>query len=250
MPNRPISPGARTGITAIVRRRIEEGGERIWRLDDFSDLPPSAVAQALSRLERARFLERLSKGVYYRARNTTFGASKPNPAAVKELASKRTKVFPAGIAAANLLGLTTQVPRHSEVATSSMSLPRKLVGSETVVHTKRPESWERLTMMEAAILDVLRRGGRTSELPSSQTASKLKSLLKQRNRLARLLRVALTEPPRVRAMLGAFAELIGSSPQELKRLRDSLNPLSRFDFGLLGVLPNARAWQAKEFKPK
>jgi predicted transcriptional regulator of viral defense system len=89
----------------LVRQRIERGGERLWRLEDFRDLPFTAVAQALSRLTRQGKLERLSKGVYYRSRQTTFGKSLPNPAAIQELASRRKQVFPSGIAAASLLGL-------------------------------------------------------------------------------------------------------------------------------------------------
>src|SRR5262245_34578165 len=118
-----------------VRQRIESGGERLWRLEDFSDLPFQAVAQALSRLARAGVIERLSKGVYYRSRQTAFGKSKPNPAAIGKLASRRKTVFPAGLAAANLLGFTTQNPSRGEVATSGGSLPRKLIGSETIIHT-------------------------------------------------------------------------------------------------------------------
>src|SRR5438270_13414770 len=39
-------------VTRLVRQRVERGGERLWRLEDFRDLPFSAVAQALSRLKR------------------------------------------------------------------------------------------------------------------------------------------------------------------------------------------------------
>ena len=34
--------------------------------------------------------------------------------------------------------------------------------------------------------------------------------------------------------------------RELDRLRASLNPLSRFDFGIFSELVHARRWQAKE----
>lgn len=54
-------------IMGLVRRRVERTGERLWRLEDFDDLPFSAVAQSLSRLTREGTLERLSKGVYYSA---------------------------------------------------------------------------------------------------------------------------------------------------------------------------------------
>ena len=60
----------------MVRQRIERGGERLWRLQDFRDLPFTAVAQALSRLTRKGMIERLSKGVYYRTRDTPFGKSR------------------------------------------------------------------------------------------------------------------------------------------------------------------------------
>ena len=60
------------------------------------------------------------------------------------------------------------------------------------------------------------------------------------------LGVAYTEPPRVRAMLGALGTHLGKSGAALKRLRASLNPFSKFDFGALAGLPHAFSWQAKE----
>ena len=205
-----------------------------------------AVAQALSRLTRQGMLERLSKGVYYRSRRTTFGKSLPNPAAIQKLASRRKTVFPAGIAAANLLSFTTQTARRSEVATSALSLPRKLFGSDTVIHTRRPEVWASLSDTDAALLDFLRRGGKTSELSPEETVRRTMTLLSERGRFEHLLKVADSEPPRVRAMLGAIGEQLGKNPAALRPLRASLNPLSRFDFGLLTGLSRARNWQAKE----
>jgi hypothetical protein len=230
----------------LVRHRIERGGERLWRFDDFRDLSSSAVAQAVSRLTREGTIERLSKGVYYRHRETVFGRSRPNPAAVLRLVSQRKTMFPSGIAAANLLGFTTQVPKQREIATSALSLPRKLIGSDTLVHTRRPEAWADLTEAEAALLDFLRSGGRWSELGQEKTIRKLLALLSEQGRLMRLLRIAESEPPRIRAMLGALGEQLGLPRKTLQRLRASLNPLSRFDFGILTALPNAGHWQAKE----
>lgn len=46
-------------------------------------------------------------------------------------------------------------------------------------------------------------------------------------------------------MLGALGELTGADERDVRKLRDSLNPLSRFDFGALVAMPNARSWQAK-----
>lgn len=233
-----------------VRRRIERGGERLWRFEDFRDLPFAAVAQALSRLARAGSIERLSKGVYYRSRRTELGQSLPNPAAIQKLASRRKTVFPSGIAAANLLGFTTQTTRRGEIATSALSLPRKLVGSDTLIHTRRPEAWAGLSEVEAALLDFLRRSGKTSELSPEETVRGTLGLLREKSRFERLLKVVHSEPPRVRAMLGAIGEQLRKKPSVLRSLRESLNPFSRFEFGLLAGLPYAHAWQAKEHRQR
>ena len=67
-----------------------------------------------------------------------------------------------------------------------------------------------------------------------------------KGRIDRLLKVAESEPPRVRAMLGAIAEQIGKPAGRLNQLRNGINPLSRFDFGILAALAYAKTWQAKE----
>ena len=246
MAGRTKPPAGTRQVARWVRQQIEHGGERLWRFDDFPGLPASAVAQALSRLARDGTLERLSKGVYYRARQTALGKSRPNPAAIRKLAATRDKsVFPAGIAAANLLGFTTQSAGRGEVATSGFRLPRKLLGNDTVVHTRRPEAWKDLSETDAALLDFLRRAGRTSELSPKETVRRTLTLCRDERRFKRLLRVAASEPPRVRGMLGAIGTQLGKQPAALKDLRESLNPVSRFDFGMLRGLAHAPDWQAK-----
>jgi len=232
-------------VSELVRRRIDSGGERLWRLDDFRGLPFPAVAQALSRLTRQGALKRLSKGVYYRSRSTTLGESLPNPSHIRQLATKRKTVFPSGIAAANLLGFTTQTSRRGEVATSAGSLPRKLIGADTVIHTRRPAAWAELSQTDAALLDFLRQGGKTSELSPGDTVKRTLALMAEKGRYERLLKISSSEPPRVRALLGAVGQELGKPGAVLRRLRTSLNPLSRFDFGLLAGLRHGGAWQAK-----
>ena len=138
-------PAQTSRVATAVRLRIERGGERLWRLEDFRDLPFPAVAQALSRMARAGTIERLSKGTYYRSRETAFGKSRPNPSAIRSLAARHAPLFPSGTAAANLLGFTTQTARQTELATTANSLPRKLIGPDMVVHTRRPEAWSGLS---------------------------------------------------------------------------------------------------------
>lgn len=231
--------------TKAISRRIEHGGERLWRFEDFEDFSPAAIAQTLSRLARAGKLQRLSKGIYYRPRQTSFGESMASPAALQKLLPKG-RAFPSGISAANLLGFTTQIPKQKEIATSAGSLPRKLVGADTIIHTRRPAHWENLTDEEAAWLDFLRNAGKTSELLPEDTANKTIALLKEKGRFERLLKIAISEPPRSRAILGALGDEMGKKPAMLAKLRDSLNPLSRYDFGQFAGLSTAHDWYAKK----
>lgn len=228
-----------------VRRAIEAGGERIWTVQDFQGLPFPAVTQTLSRLTRRGEIQRIGKGLYYKPRQTPFGTSRPNPRLLRSIAARDHSVFPAGLTAANLLGFSTQVPAREELATIQGSLPRAKVGRTALIHTRRPEAWRRLTDRDAALLDLIRRRAETSELSPRETVQRLLELLKEDGRFERLMEVANSEPPRVRAMLGALGEELGMGKATLESLRSSLNPLSRFDFGPLSVLKAARVWHAK-----
>jgi hypothetical protein len=238
-----MGTGSRSGTTAAaVRKRVLEGGERFWRHDDFSTLPASAVATALSRLAREGELHRTGKGVYFRPRMTVIGPSLP-AASGAVASSLMTPVHPAGLSAANVLGLTTQNPARREYATPAGDPPTALQGSR--VRTGRPAARATLQPEEGALLELLRDRATTSDLRPEQTVLRLQTLLGDRERFTRLARAAKDEPPRVRAMLGALGELTGADERDIRKLRDSLNPLSRFDFGALAVMPNARSWQAK-----
>lgn len=231
-----------TSTAALVRARIERGGERYWRLSDFSGHSPTAVVTALSRLAREGVLQRVRKGLYYHPRTTTFGDSKPTATAVAGH-SLRAPIYPAGQTAANALGFSTQNPALAEYATTAHDPPSVLGNSH--VYTRRPKSRERLSSEEGALLELLRERARSSDLSDRETAKRLLRLLREPGRFERLARTAFDEPPRVRAMLGALGEELGTDAKLLVRLRKTLNPLSRFDFGKLRALKYAEKWQAK-----
>ena len=233
---------SRRSASATVRGRVARGGQRLWKHSDFADLPSGAVAQALSRLSREAVLQRVAKGVYYHSEPTSFGPSIPSSDAVAA-ETFNAPVHPSGLSAANVLGLSTQNPRRGEFATHAAAAPRAL--RNAVVHTGRPLARTELTTEEGAILEFLRQRGVYSDLPPDATAERLRRLLADDERFRRLVRAARSEPPRVRAMLGALGEELHKSPKLLGQLRRDLNPLSRFDFGRLESLRYAREWQAK-----
>jgi hypothetical protein len=239
-PGRGRSPAS---VATQVRERVLAGGERFWTFADFRDLSGGAVAHALSRLAAEGELRRERKGLYYRPKSTVLGSSVPSFAGAVA-ASVRAPMHPAGLTAANLLGLTTQNPSRPEYATTAGSVPT-LLADRAAVRTRRPVTRGNLTPQDGALLELLRERARSSDLSPEETVERLLAFVRDPADFARLSVAALAEPPRVRAMLGALGQQAGADPESLERLRESLNPLSRFDFGVLRELEHAREWQGR-----
>ncbi len=93
----------------------------------------AAVDQALSRLVRRKKLIRAGRGLYVRPVETKFGTRTPSASRLVEaFANLRGEtIAPHGAAAANTLGLTTQVPVREIYLTSGRSR-RLQLGAQTV----------------------------------------------------------------------------------------------------------------------
>ena len=81
-----------------------------------------------------------------------------------------------------------------------------------------------------------------------ETVQKILKYFQEDERFEHVMKVAESEPPRVRALLGAIGQQIGHPEHYLSFLRKSLNTLSKFDFGNLFPLKYAKQWQAREPK--
>ncbi|MCC7241572.1 MAG: hypothetical protein IT180_06580 [Acidobacteria bacterium] len=102
----------------------------------------AAVDQALSRLARSGHLQRAARGLYLRPVETRFGLGAPGlEATLKALEHESGEVIvPAGAAAANRLGLTTQVPVRSVYLTSGRS--RQLALGAQVIELRHAPRWQ------------------------------------------------------------------------------------------------------------
>lgn len=174
------------------------------RRKDF-DGSDRAVESALSRLAAAGELIRVRKGLYWRGKQTRFGMTRPGPLEVAmEVAGPGSG--PAGVAAAHMLGLTTQVPATVEVAAPG-KVPDPIKG---VRFRSRPYSRQahKLRPIEVAVLEILRDPG-ASELSWSDIEGRLAALLETDVvRTSVLSREAAEEPsPRVRER---WAELVAA----------------------------------------
>lgn len=128
---------------SFLRRKDFEGSDR-------------AVESALSRLSLAGELVRVRRGLYYRGKPTRFGMTRPSLLEAA-IAVGGTGSGPAGVSAAHLLGLTTQVPGIVEVAVPG-KVPDPMPG---VRFRLRPfERRElRLQPIEVAVIEVMRDPG-------------------------------------------------------------------------------------------
>lgn len=229
---------ARDSVARTVEKRLKRHRGHLFTYEDFGDLPVTAVAPALSRLTARGEIKRARKGIYYAPRHTVLGDVPPDPVAVGEAAT-RGRSHPAGLTAANILGLTAQVPSRVEMAVEE----KRPISLRGVKFRPRTGTKRRgLRRREAALLEVLRDIHRLSDLSPDATTRRLLDVFFDEGAMHRIIHAAINEPPRVRAMVGALAEKAGAGDADLRRLRKTLNPTTRFDFGPLAVLSTAKHW--------
>lgn len=121
-------------------RSLPEGG--VLSPKEFLHLGSrSAVDQALSRLAKEGSLLRVGRGAYVAPVSGRFGSRPPAPGKVVEsLASQSGEIVaPHGAAAANVLGLTQQVPIREVYVTSGRTRKIQLGRSEILV--KHVPNW-------------------------------------------------------------------------------------------------------------
>jgi hypothetical protein len=212
--------------------------------DDIPDTTPAAATRALARLAERGVLVRVSKGLYFAPKDTPLGKSQPSEF---DIAQKtlfgRTRLR--GTAAANHLGLSTQVCARPEIVVFANNIPTHTGALRVTLRRGTPP--KQLSETQGALIEFIHDRGSYAETPPTVVRDVLCKILESmpQTHVCQLCDVAFTEPPRVRAIIGALLELSNVAQSTVEPLKKSLNPLSKFDFGLFTELPNAHQWQAK-----
>ncbi|MGH8997928.1 MAG: DUF6088 family protein [Acidimicrobiia bacterium] len=170
-------------VAGHVRERVLRARPGTFlRRDDFEG-SDRAVETALSRLAAAGELVRVRRGLYWRGQKTRFGMTRPSPLETA-LAIGGPGAGPAGVAAARLLGLTTQVPAMVEVAVAG-KVPDPIPG---VRFCSRPftRRERRLRPLEVAVLELLR-DPHAAEAPWPDVQSRVEKLMAERKVRPKLL---------------------------------------------------------------
>jgi hypothetical protein len=130
-------------ITQQIAKRIR-AKRRGWVFapKDFLDLGARTIVdQALSRLARQGTIRRLGRGIYdFPKQHPTLGTLSPDTDSLARAVIKPTDgIFVSGASAANMLGLSTQVPAKITYTTNGPSHAKKIAGQTLVFkHARVP----------------------------------------------------------------------------------------------------------------
>ena len=130
-------------VEKIMKRVRAKGRGWAFTPKDFVDFGTrGSVDMALSRLAKAGKIRRVGRGIYdYPKLHDKLGALSPDTDSIaRALASQSgDKIGPAGAAAANRLGLSTQVPARSAYATDGATRTKQVAGRTLVLkHARAP----------------------------------------------------------------------------------------------------------------
>ncbi len=110
---------------------------------DFLDMGTrAAIDQVMFRLTKSGFIRKIARGIYdYPKTNPTIGILSPNIDDLAKTIANKTgdRIFHSGAMAANLLGLSTQLPMKIVYATTGKSCVKK-IGNRNIIfqHTRIP----------------------------------------------------------------------------------------------------------------
>ena len=166
----------------------------------------AAVDKALQRLEARGVLRRLSRGLYDKPlQDEVLGTLWPSVDAVVAALSGKDKVRlqPTGAYAANLLGLTEQVPARVEFLTDGTSRTVKAGPMQIVLKRTTPRQMAAAGRSSGLVIQALRSLGPAHVTP--QRLARLRRALPAAERQALLADLALA-PAWMQPMLRAIAE--------------------------------------------
>lgn len=187
--------------SARERDRILRSRDQFWRPEDLST-SGSTTLHLLTGLVEAGELRRIRRGLYWRGGKSPLGMGYPRTVALIHELAPGPGVGPAGLYAANLLHLSTQVPRRAEIAVPYRA-PRD---EQSIRFVARPARIGRrqaeLNPTEVALLEVLCSWESAIELPPTDAWRRLLELLESgAARADRLATAGSTEPGSTRVRL-------------------------------------------------
>ena len=237
-----------------VAKKIEENISTIKRGETFTykDLAITkeeytAASKTIERLIKKGIIKRISTGVFYKPKQTAFGELKPDEEKIITpylFKNGKRIAYITGLLLYNKMGLTTQIPKEISIA----STKKRIYISKGKIKGIAVKSYMEVTDENYKYLELLDSIKDFKNIPDLDKESAIKILtnkiLELNNKQKKeLIKIALEYPPRTRALLGAILE---NSGENIKKLDDSLNPLSEYKLGIpKAILPTIEKWNIK-----
>ncbi len=240
-------------LATQIRNRIKQFPEgKTFGYDDLC-IPKKdyiTTAKVLERLQKKGLVKKISKGVFYKPKQTVFGELEPDysellrPCLFKN--GKRI-AYETGISLYRRLGLTTQMSFRIKIAGRG----KRIDINRGTLKATGVKSYSEVTENNYEVLGLLDAFKDIKKIPDTsvaQSIERLSAILQDldEKQTKTLIKYALLYPPRVRALVGAILQNIACKSKELDKLRESLNPLSTIKLGLKeSELPTKKNWYIK-----
>lgn len=237
-------------LATEIRKRIKTLSEgKTFGYDDLclAKKDYATAAKALERLQKEGLIKKVSKGVFYKAEQTIFGELKPdyNELLRPYLFENGKRIaYETGTSLYNRLGLTTQMAFRIKIASRGkrININRENLKADAVKSYAEVTDSNYETL---GLLDAFKDIKKIPDCSTEQAIRRLSAIIKELNnkQTASLLKYALVYPPRVRALVGAVLENMGSKVQGIEKLKESLNPLTTIKLGVKeSELPTKSNW--------
>lgn len=205
-----------------------------------------AAAKVLERLQKEGVIRKLSKGVFYKPKQTVFGELKPDYDELLRpylFENGKRIAYETGFSLYNRLGLTTQMAFRVKIA----SRDRRISINKGALKIDTVKSYVDITDANYQLLELLDALKDIRRIPDTMPNKSIAILVTKISELnskqiAVMIKHSLSYPPRVRALLGAILEYMNNTINT-EELKHTLNPLTKFKLGLNeSVLPTINDW--------
>jgi len=209
-----------------------------------------AVIKALNRMVAAGRIAKLSKGRFYKPRQSRFGALQPSAyQIVKDLLEQDGEIigYITGYNAYNEMGLTTQIPATLQIGTNKYrrAITRGLYKISFIV---QPNKITKTNIELLRILDAIRFIREIPATTPDEACQRLMTILSQLSteKVKTLATLVLKYNPAVLALCGAMLESIGADKSLTEKIAASLNPVTEYKIPVSeAVLANKNKWRIK-----
>lgn len=201
-------------------------------------LPPESSANVIRKLNRMAdmgVIQRLSKGRFYKPKQTIFGKLKPSQEeVVKDLLEKDGKIigYLTGISIFGQLGLTTQISNIIEIGVKGKKNNTRR-GMYSIRFVQQANLITRNNIPLLQLLDSIKSIKRIPDSTPDNSYNRIKAIVKSldEKNLDSMIKLAMKYNPMTRAIVGAIIEeLYGED--KARSLRDTLNPITIYKVGL------------------